>query len=274
MVNRDDKISQARDYLVVKSNELVLQTRYNYTVYEQRALAYICSMIKPSTNDASGYVLDYEFDILKFITICGIDKTGRAYTTIKNILKKLSDASMWLELPDGSEILVRWISRVVLMPKSGKVFIRLDEVLVPYLFDLQTRYLSYGLRNILCMKSQFSIRLYEMFRAYLGLQSASCDKRPRISRVNDPVLYEWVVDIDELKKKLMVDNIQSYQRDNSVFRRKVLEPAHREINELSDIMFDFEMLKEGRRFYAVRFTISYKDMKERLQSDLKVFDSL
>ena len=49
-----EKVNQSREYLVVKSNDLVLQTRYNYTVYEQRTLAYICSMIKPLTTANNG----------------------------------------------------------------------------------------------------------------------------------------------------------------------------------------------------------------------------
>ena len=36
-----EKVNQSREYLVVKSNDLVLQTRYNYTVYEQRTLALV-----------------------------------------------------------------------------------------------------------------------------------------------------------------------------------------------------------------------------------------
>lgn len=264
-----EEIQKSREYLVVKSNDLVLKSRYNYTVYEQKTLAYICSMIKPSSTDNGGYVLDYEFNILDYIHICGIDKTGRIYNTTKNILKKLSDNSMWLTLPNGSETLVRWISKVTINQQSGLVHIKLDEDLVPYLFELHNRYLSYGLKNILCMHSQFSIRLYEMFRAYIGLRSACDDNRTRMSRINTPVPYEWVIDIDELKKKLMVDNIKSYNRDNSLFRIKVLEPAYREINELSDISFDFEMLKKGKKIYAVKFTIIYKDMIERINTTIK-----
>ena len=264
-----EKVNQSREYLVVKSNDLVLQTRYNYTVYEQRTLAYICSMIKPLTTANNGYVLDYDFDILEYARVCGIDNNGNLYTRTKKVLKKLSDNSMWLRLPNGSETLVRWISKVTLNNKNGLVHIKLDEDLAPYLFELQSRYLSYGLKNILCMHSQFSIRLYEMFRAYIGFQSACGDSRPRMTRINTPVPYEWIIDIDELKRKLMVDNIKSYTKDNSLFRIKVLEPAHREINEFSDISFDFEMLKRGRSCYAVKFTIIYKNLIERSKVEIK-----
>lgn len=72
----------------------------------------------------------------------------------------------------------------------------------------------------------------------------------------------------------MVDNVKSYQRDNSVFKRKVLEPAKAEINDFSDILFDFEMLKNGRNIYAVKFTIVYKNMNERLEAKSVTSDIL
>lgn len=262
-----EKVNKSREYLVVKSNDLVLQTRYQFSMIEQKTIAYICSMIRPSSNNKSGYVLDYEFNILTYAHICGIEKNGKFYADVKKALKDLRDKSMWLTLPNGSETTVGWISKVTIDENSGLVKLRLDEDLVPYLFDLQTRYLSYGLKNILCMKSQFSIRLYEMFRAYIGLQSATWDKRSRMSRINAPIPYDWVIDIDELKRKLMVDNIKSYS-DNGLFRTKVLEPAKKEINEFSDISFDFDMLKDGRRCYAVKFTIVYKNMPSRMKAEL------
>ena len=150
---------------------------------------------------------------------------------------------MWLTLPNGSETTVGWLDRVTADPGSGKIRIRIDDNLAPYLFELQTRYLSYGLMNILCMKSQFSIRLYEMFRAYLGLHSSGCKNRSKAKKRKNPVSYEWVIDINDLKRRLMVDNVKSYQRDNSVFKRKVLEPAKAEINDFSDILFDSPVSK-------------------------------
>lgn len=269
-----EKIQSKRDYLVVKSNDLVLQTRYQFSMIEQKTIAYVCSMIRPSEKAQSGYVLDYEFDILEYAHICGIASTGKLYDDVKRALKGLRDKSMWLTLPNGSETVVGWLDRVTTDRGSGKVQIRIDDRLAPYLFELQSRYLSYGLKNILCMKSQFSIRLYEMFRAYLGLQSACCDSRSRTEKINDPVPYEWTIDIDELKRRLMVDDIKSYQRDNSVFKRKVLDPACIEINQFSDIFVDFEMLKRGRSFYAVKFTIVYKDMHERMEADILTADTL
>lgn len=262
------EIEKSRDYLVVKSNDLVLKSRYQFGLIEQKTIAYICSLVKPKSN-TNEYILDYEFSILEYCRICGIEKSGIMYDNIKKALKNLKDKSMWVTLDNGEEAAISWIERLRVLPKSGTVRIRIDSDLAPYLFELKTRYLSYGIKNILTMKSGFSIRIYELLKTYLGLQSAIDERgKTTVERMNSHKSYEWEIPIDELKRKLMVDTIKSYQKDNNNFRLKVLEPAYREINEFTDISFEYEMLKRANRVYAVRFTISYKDMIERSKAEL------
>ncbi|WP_408609851.1 RepB family plasmid replication initiator protein [Konateibacter massiliensis] len=50
---------------------------------------------------------------------------------------------------------------------------RLDEGMTPYLFDLQEKFTSYGLYNILKMKSQYSIRFFEILKSYTYQKSNS-----------------------------------------------------------------------------------------------------
>lgn len=86
------------------------------------------------------YQLEYEFDIRKYCQICNIDyNNGKNYADIKSILKGLSDKSMWVtfdEKPD-EEVLCRWLAKVRTNKRSGIAHIKLDEDLVPYLFDLK-----------------------------------------------------------------------------------------------------------------------------------------
>lgn len=269
-------IEKSREYLVVKSNDLVLNSRFQYGLIEQKTIAYICSMIKPKKDNLENeYVLEYEFNILDYAAICGLENSGTLYNDVKRALKNIRDKSMWITLDNGDETLISWIDKIRVSPKSGKIKIRIDSDIAPFLFELKTRYLSYGIKNILSMKSGFSIRIYELLKTYLGLQSAITEREKTIvERSNNPVTYEWEIQIDELKRKLMVDNIISYQKDNNKFKLKVLEPAYKEINELTDIAFEYEMLKKSNRVYAVRFTIRYKDLYERSKAEIKNYKLL
>lgn len=48
-MNEDEKIAidKSREYIVSKSNQIVQKCRYDFSVTEQRTIAYICSKIKP-----------------------------------------------------------------------------------------------------------------------------------------------------------------------------------------------------------------------------------
>jgi plasmid replication initiation protein len=248
----DDKLRlyEGREYLVVKSNIIVQKSRYVLTVPEQRAVAYICSMIKPITPEAkakqsrycpdSPWQLEYDFEIRDYARICGIDyDNGKNYEDVKSTLKRLSDRSMWIDDGNGGEVLVRWLSKVNTNKRSGKARIRLDEDMAPFLFDLQEKFLSYGLKNILAMKSQYSIRLYEILRSYAYQKSK-------------------IFEIDELKRLLMVENVKSYGNFKD-FRTNVLEIAQGEINELTDITVSFEPILKGRKTVKVKFDMKLKD---------------
>ena len=112
----------------------------------------------------------------------------------------------------------------------------------PYLLNLQERFTQYELLYTLAMKSQYSIRLYEIFKSYEYLHTK---------------MYE----INELKKILMCEHYTRFPD----FKRKVLNIALREINEFSDIMVEYKLLKESKRFAKIEFNITIKKgMNEKM----------
>jgi len=249
-VEKKIKLYEGREYLVVKANAIVQKSRYVLSVSEQKSIAYICSMIKPITPEAkamqstycpdSPWQLEYDFNIRDYARICGLDcDNGRIYEETKALLKGLRDKSMWLTLEDGTETTVAWLSRAWTNKRSGKAKIRLDEYMTPYLFDLQEKFLAYGLKNILAMKSQFSIRLYEILKSY-AFQKIK------------------IFEVDELKKMLMVEQNKSYS-NFADFKKRVLLPAQEEINELTDIAVSFEPILKGRKTVKVKFDMKLKN---------------
>lgn len=239
-----EALDTKRYYHVVKGNELVQKSRFELSLPEQKTIAYICSMIKPvdAVDRVKGvpYQLDYEFNIREYCRVCGFDyDNGKNYADIKATLKRLRDKSMWLTMEDGAETLVGWLSRVTVNKRSGIVQIRLDDILVPFLFDLGQKFTEYRLIQILGMKSAYSVRIYELLKSYAYQKSK-------------------VFGLDELKRLLMVDGIESYSRYPD-FRRKVLEIAVKEINKLSDLNVSYEAIKKGRKVDKIKFRIDTKE---------------
>lgn len=243
------EIKKSKGYLVVKSNDLIQRNRFELSLPEQKTVAYICSMIQPMQTEESGFQLEYEFKIREYCKICGIDyDNGKNYQDVKATLKKLRDKSMWLTLPDGSETTVGWLAKATTNKKSGIAHIKLDEDMVPYLFDLKQQFTQYQLYNVLGMKSAFSVRIYELMKSY---------------SFRHTITFE----LDELKKLLMVEDVKSYNRFPD-FRRKVLEKAQLEINELTDINIEFEPIKTGRKVTSIKFIIEekFKNSRKRIRT--------
>ena len=85
-------VEKGRNYTVVKSNTLALNSRYQYSVNQQKTLAYICSKIKPSANNGDGeckYQLEYKFEISEYLQLLGVASSGNQYKIIKETLKSL-----------------------------------------------------------------------------------------------------------------------------------------------------------------------------------------
>lgn len=263
MLKSEEKleIMKRREYLVVKGNELIQNNRFELSLPEQKTIAFICSMIKPLSKkdkiNSIPYQLDYEFNIRDYCKICGIDyNNGNNYAEIKKTLQKLSDRSMWVTFPENpnEEVLCRWLAKVRTNKRSGIAHVKLDEDLVPYLFELGQRFTQYQLYNILAMKSAFSVRIYELLKSYAFQKSKTFE-------------------LDELKCLLMVNDVKSYNNFN-LFKTKVLEKAQEEINELTDIRIYFEPITKGRKVIKIKFTIQEKNTFDKIIADATITDRL
>ena len=181
--------------------------------------------------------------------MCGTD-ADESYSRLKAWVKHLADKSWWMA--DGaSENLVRWFQTVKLFPKSGMIRVRFHEEMFPYLFRLAEQmredgklYTSYTFRYVLPMKSTYSIRLYELVKSYQKNNSS------------------WWFDLGSLKHLLDCDNYKRFPD----FRRYVLEPAVKEINQYTDIKLDYNLIKQGRKVVAIDFTMIEKDFTEIVQA--------
>lgn len=239
---QDNKAIAVRHNIVVKANDLIQKSRFSLSLQQQKIVLYLISQIQPKDEDFKLY----EFNIQDFCRVCGIDETsGKNYKALKQAIKGIRDKSLWITLPDESESLVSWIEKTKILPKSGKIQIKLDEDMKPFLLQLKSNFTRYELIWTLSFKSKYSIRLYEYIKSihYKELET-----------------YVREIPIDRLKE-LMGTEYKEY-RD---FHSRALKPAVQEINEYSDKILTYEPIREGRKVSAIRFTISTKDAMERLK---------
>lgn len=234
-------VAEQRHNTVVKANALIQKSRFSLSTQQQKIVLFLISQIEPQDEDFNLY----EFKIADFCRVCGIDPQGDNYTALKNQIKAISDKSLWIELENGEETLLRWIERPYISKRNGTIKIKIDREMKPYLLQLKERFTEYELIYTLNFKSKYSIRLYEYLKSihYRKLKP-----------------YERTMDIEKFQK--LLDSNYTEFKD---FHTRVLKPAQKEINTYSDIIFDYEIIKEGRKAVAISFTVKTKDTIDRIK---------
>lgn len=236
-------ISDVRSMMVVKANELIQKSRFTLSLQQQKVVLYLISQITPYDEDFH----EYEFSISEFCKICGLDgSSGKNYSSLKASIKDIADQSVWVDLGNGKETLIRWIEKPYIDKQSGVIRIRLDEDLKPYLLQLKQNYTQYELLWTLRFRSKYSIRLYELIKSihYRELET-----------------YERTYSLEELQQILDAKIYKSY----SSFRTRALDPAIEEINNYSDKNVTYSPIRSGRSVDKIKFTISSKDGWEALK---------
>ena len=234
--------------LVVKSNCLV-EASYKLTIQEQRIILLMASMVKPEDEDFQ----IYRIKIKDFLDLVGIKDQGK-YPEIKKITRTLRSRELIIHKP-GSELQIGWLSSAEYFDGKGYVELEFSPKLKPYLLKLKEFFTSYQLKNVIQLKSVYSIRIYELLKQYekIGKRDMELDELRYILGIED-------------KKYPMYANL----------KQKILNPAQKELEEKTDLSFKFEELKEGRKVKAIRFLISKNERiikKEKEEKLMKLASS-
>lgn len=242
---KDENYIEIRNKLVVKSNDLIQKSRFSLSLLQQKIVLYLISQINPYDDDFKLY----EFSIVDFCKVCGIDsQSGDKYRELKSAIKEIADKSLWISIDEDSETLLRWIEKPYINRKDGIIKIRLDSDMKPYLLRLKRNFTTYELIWTLHFRSKYTIRLYELIKSI---------------HYHDLEEYQRQYTVDELK--VLLDGIKYEQyRD---FKRNVLMPAVKEINQYSDKILDFEEIKKkgSKKVEYILFSIGSKDSTEMLR---------
>ena len=224
--------------LVKKSNAAIRKARYSLSLQQQKVLCYLISELKETDTHETEKV----FDIRAFYDFMEVN--NKDYDKVRVCLKALSDKSWWVKAEDGSDILVRFLNTVRTDKRTSKVRIKFHEDMLPFLQNLKTEYTQYKLWYTMTMRSEYSLRLYELLKSVANKQI-------------------WYFDIAELKKTFECEN---YTRFNNL-KARVIDPAVTEINEKTDINVTYELFKDGKSYIGIEFYISYKSIEDRLNVD-------
>ena len=220
--------------LVTKSNQLI-EASYRMSVLEKKLILALISQVQPDDVDFQAY----RFSVKDLSNFLGITRQN-IYQTLDEITDKILSHKIKFYNDQDEHIKVGWISSYVYEKRTGFIRMRFDPELKPYLIKLKEAFTYYQLSNIVKLRSFYSIRVYELLKQYqkIGNRRFSIKELRRILGVKD----------DDYK--LYAD-----------FKKKTFLVAQKELQEKTDIRFEYKESKTGKKVTGIEFII-FKNKKD------------
>ncbi len=255
---------------VRKSNDFI-SAKYKSSLLENQVMAIALTRIEVNANDKDSPLEArlYPGELKKLVS-----DPAHIYRDLKKLAKTITGHTMFLEDGKGN------FKAFSVVPNAdyidGVFIIKFNNELRDHVLGLESNFTNMELAVMTDFKRNTSFRLYEVLKkdawkipkASKGETEPSVQVEYNISELrfiiglansDDPTvknamanmgnLVDWDALYDKLDKK---DKKYEEWRD---FQRRILKPAQEELKEKSDIRFDYEGLREGRKTKRILFTI-------------------
>ncbi len=238
------RMEDIENKLVVKANKMV-EAHYNLSLIHQKIILILASFCNPNLN----YFEEVSFAVKDLMRLIGMD--GENYNYMKKITKELNDKSIELIEKDGDDDDITqapWMSYAKY--KKGVIKLKLNDAIKPFILQLNGHFTKYRLASVIHLSSTYSIRIYELLMQYrkIGSRHFELTRLRGMLGISENKLVQW-----------------------SDFRKRVIEPAQKELLDKTDIIFDYELSKKGKKVIGITFEIQTNcDRNERIASDLGI----
>jgi len=215
--------------VIFQHNNLV-EARYHLTLQEKRIVLWLISQIRPDDKNFKRHSLSIK-EFTNLLELSGSVK----YTELKKITKGLMQKVLEIIDPDkNTSTLVNWINYSKYFHNEGVIEFSFSEEMKPFLLHLKSQFTTIEVTDLLQFKSIHAIRIYELLKQYKDIG-------------------ERTLSIDEIKKFCGVaGKLKQYIE----FERNLILISQKEINNKSDINFEFERIKRGRKIISIKFIIN------------------
>lgn len=235
-----------KNNLIVKSNQVV-EAGYELTTNEQRLVLLGISRIPKGENiDATA---GYEITAQEFAEAYNIHPKT-AYRELKEATSRLYERSIVIRT-EKQTMKVRWANMIVtdnpyfpdvLADENWKrVIIFFSPQIVPYLANLKANFTQYLQSDISNVSGAYTIRFYELICQYrnIGKREISIADLRFMLNLGDkyPLFYD--------------------------LKKRVIEPAIKEINEKTPMQISYEQKKKGKTVVAILLKFKEKPQEKQ-----------
>ena len=136
----------------------------------------------------------------------------------------------------------RWVSEIRYVDAEATVKLVFSPIVIPLITRLEERFTQYEMQQISDLSTGYAIRLYELLICW-----RTTGKTP-------------IIELTDFRQKIgVLEN--TYQAMNDL-KKRVLEPALKQVNEHTDITASYEQHKKGRTITGFSFKFKQKKPKQ------------
>ncbi len=222
--------------LVVKHNALVNATSdYKFSRNELKMICILVSNINKKTEK------DFKEKHINIIDLDVNEETNN-HTYISNLCSSIMSKPFKI---NGS--IYNWFTKLTPLENQGIIEYQFHEDLKPFLLELKNNFTMYNVTDILKLRSSYSIQVFELLKQYQGMQSKT-----------------RIISIQEFREILCIPN--SYKNKDI---RILLETIQKDLKENTQIEFNFEIEKLGRKFNKIIFEIknNYENINQQKRTN-------
>lgn len=212
--------------LIVKSNTLLQHPLYK-TSMELKIFSKIILAIRENPQEDI-----FTFQVKNLIEDFNCHEDD--YERLKKVAKGMFGKSVDINTSADNVCDLVVIFRRITIDKKGLITFRIEEDIKPFILDLTSNFTQYYFENIARLKSNFSIRIYELLKQYEKIGN----------RKIDILSLRHFLNVSDDKYKLYGD-----------FKKKTILIAQKELKDKTDICFDFEENKIGNKVVEINFII-------------------
>jgi plasmid replication initiation protein len=229
----------------IKQHNTITSGRYDFSACQLDVLF----MLLASLDESDEIGKEYHIRVKDIELI-----TGRKwnYQQLREGNEGMMSRVFEIQKPQGLRQIVLFTA-VQYLDGTGSFYMKINEDARPYFFELKNNFTLLELKSVLSCTSKHAKRLYSLACQWRGVggHTYSIGELKEILGLKDPKGKET----------------EQYERIND-FQKYVLDVAKKQINEHTDIVFDYELIKSrGRSFDTIKLFCGFTKPKLQMEID-------
>lgn len=233
---------------IIRISNILNLTRQEYSVIEKHILHSVFEKLKRK----QGFNVDLSSELPLKVVLepHSILKKSNNRTALKNALKSITSHNFSFDFSDDKReefgsITPIYYAKYESTPQSNSsITIKIAPECKKLFLELAEGYTNIMLDAVLSLKSEYSIRMYELLSMYKNQSS-------------------WTISLEKLRVLL---NIENQYVDFKDFRKRILLYSQKELWEHCNLHFEWEIAeKKGKKITALTFHIKERNKQERIE---------